>query len=298
MSTDRTRLCCLYAKAGGGKTTDAVAAIPFGDVICLPDAIDPARTTLGLDYDPDHVFEVHSMAEASDTLAYIAERKLADPDDPRTGVLLDDVSVLARFRMEEMDRTYSDKRAMWGDLGREILTLTTTMESIPDLVVVTAHERAYDPEKAAGIRGGPWFPSKNQTEPFCGPFHEVLRLVREASYSIEWKGAYECKPGDPFMVTKARCGMAKAKSPANLAELLRAGGYEVPRHPDLEWMEAWVSEVYEGLMDKGAKGWGKLSESVTKHLDGVDDLHVKWVLRDGYHRFMIRSAHKESAKKP
>ena len=297
MSTGITRLCCLYSKAGGGKTTDAGATVPYGDVICLPGAIDPLRTTLGLHYDPEHIFEVHTMVEALDALLYVTDRKVNDPEDPFTGVLLDDISVLARFRMEEMDRTYSDKRAMWGDLGREILSLTTTMESIPDIVVVTAHERAWRSEDAA-VRGGPAFPSKNQTEPFCGPFHEMLRLVRDSTLVTEWKAAYECKPGDPFMVTKARCGTAGAKSPANLAELLRASGYDVPRHPDLAWMEEWVDSVYSELEAKGVKAWGKLSKSVTEQLDGVDPLHIKWILRDGYHRFLIRSAHKESAARP
>lgn len=293
----KNRLCAIYSPPGAGKTSDALFTIPFGDIICPPDAIAPARKVVGIELDDEHVFIANDLDEARDCLCWILDNKHPD----RTGILFDDISVLAGTTLRQMDAVYGNKQAMWGDFLAKLMGIVDLFKSVQDIIVVTGHERPYNAEK--GIKGGLQFPSANNTAVFAAPFHEMFRLVQNSKFATEFKGAYEFQPGNPFLLTKARCGTARVgkENPANLAEILRASGLTIPYHPDHEWMEEWVQALYEDINVKGVKQALKCMEACNSDLKkaGVNNpLHRRWVTRNGYHRFLIRSAYDASADVP
>ena len=299
MSLGTNRLCCAYAKAGSGKTSDMIYAVPYGHYIGPPNSTAPAETTVGVHLDDDVVFVAHDLDDAVIALEYVAEQKASGACDERTGVLVDDISVMSRNWLIKNEGKYGNIWDMWRDHQTQVFKIVDIAEHIDDIVCFTAHEQLYNDKK--GLKGGPKFASGNVTEPFCGPFHEMLRVVRDPKALTEFQAAYECKGiGDPFMITKARCGMGSTKGPCNLAEMLRAAGLQIPRHPDHDWIEEWAQIVFEELQAGGEKQRVKILDRYHEALrkEGIEPLLIRWVLRDGLHRWIIRGSYREQASRP
>jgi hypothetical protein len=78
--------------------------------------------------------------------------------------------------------------------------------------------------------------------------------------------------------------------PMNLAEILRASGREVPRHPDLEANEEVVAAFTQNLSDSDSP-IKKANELYSMLLsEGMQTPVARWILRDAMDRHSIRSA--------
>tara|TARA_Y100000296_G_C5013660_1_gene176384 strand:+ start:95 stop:517 length:423 start_codon:yes stop_codon:yes gene_type:complete len=123
----------------------------------------------------------------------------------------------------------------------------------------------------------------------------VLRAAHDLSRQ-PWPAVYRCTL-DPSWVMKDRFNVACMSDPApmNLAEILRAAGVEVPRHPELPEQEEVVSALAGrfGCMNGSAAGaanefYGKLLSS------GMSVTAARWTLRDALDRTEIQRAVQEA----
>jgi hypothetical protein len=115
----------------------------------------------------------------------------------------------------------------------------------------------------------------------CG--HEAMRRP--------WAGVYRCGYSVDY-VMKDRFNVASRLDPApmNLAEILRAAGYDVQRHKDLPWQEEIVVSLSSALID-GAPLADTVNSSYKTLVDaGVAPAAAKWTMRDAMDRAVIRRA--------
>ena len=294
------RLITLSSRPGFGKTTAALQLLPYADYICPPGSLAPSRMVLGMDVDEMRVWEVHRLGEVPAILDAITGD--AEARAGRSGILIDDLSVLASREMEYREFNPdglpefaygADTRAMWGDFNKFVRLLLGQCQRIDEIVCFTAHERPYDKDDP-GIRGGPLLPSKKLTEPWCAPMHEVLRFTTWDKLVTDFKGAFEVKHGDRFMTSKARCGVMGTLNPANIAEALRVSGVDVPYHPSMaDWMPDVVESIATDLRGPKVKLTNSLLQSYVDDLikQGVSAPHARWAVSDGYHRFLFRQSY-------
>lgn len=287
------RLSTLFSRPGFGKTVAALKYLPYANYINPPESLDPARKVLGLN--DLRSFEVTLARDIFPILASVQ----ADPEG-RYGIVIDDLSVLlgnelVQWEMDGCSDTGEvfggDMRKMWGAFNSFVRRIIYTLQHVPEPVCITMHERVWD-QTQPGIRGGPLLPSKNLTELWCAPQHEVLNFTTNPKYLTDFKGAFKVKPGDAYMMTKARCGVMGLMNPANIAEALRVSGIHVPRHPDLEWQEDFVEQlslVFASMKSLGSADMQKQVDGLVSQ--GIDGPHARWAVEDAYHRMLFRQGY-------
>jgi hypothetical protein len=284
------RLSTLYSRPGFGKSTAAIKYLPYANCIHPPESLDPARKVLEID--DLRSFEV---TLARDILACLDS--IEQDNGGRYGIIIDDLSVLlgnelVEWEMSGLDHKGNvhagDTRKMWGGFNTFVRQLIYRLQQLKEPVCITMHERPWAAEDP-GRRGGPLLPSKNLTELWTAPQHEVLQFTTDDKLLTDFKGAFKVRPGDKFMVTKARCGVMGAMNPANIAEALRVSGIEVPRHPDLTWQD----EVVEDITREIEKAKTLKSADLQSYVDaivsqGIKGPHARWAVEDAYHRMLFR----------
>ena len=116
----------------------------------------------------------------------------------------------------------------------------------------------------------------------------VLRCGSEPARK-PWPGVYHCDYSTDY-VMKDRLNIASRMSPApmNLGEILRAAGYVIKRHPDLDWQEAVVESIATQITESEDPvkavndAYGALLEN------SVEPAVARWTLRDATDRVVIR----------
>jgi hypothetical protein len=140
------------------------------------------------------------------------------------------------------------------------------------------------------VRGGPRL-SGNLPEQIPAMCDIVLRAVHDL-HRQPWPAVYHCKL-DPSWVMKDRFNVATAAHPApmNLAEIIRASGTEIPRHPDLPDQEELVAALAGHFGGLGGFAAATANEFYTKLREGgMSPLVAKWTLRDALDRAEIQRA--------
>ena len=164
-------------------------------------------------------------------------------------------------------------------------------------VVLSAHESAPTTKDGRFIRGGPKLPGK-MPEDFPTVCDLVLRTALDKN-RLGWHGVYRCSIDDPNYVTKDRHGVTPDPAPMNVAEILRLAGYGILRAPGLEWQEELVEGVCNMLLDIPLDNkYNAASQEVAREAVEVarsqsdNDMHIRWVLRDGFDRAVLKRAQK------
>ena len=120
---------------------------------------------------------------------------------------------------------------------------------------------------------------------------DVVLRAKHDNMRRPWPASYECS-AHPSFVMKDRFNVASRATPCpmNLAEILRASGREVQRHPHLEANEEIVAAFSKNL-DEAESPVKKANELYSMLLtEGMQTPVARWILRDALDRHSIRKA--------
>ena len=275
-------LVLTYGPSGSGKTTDLGYSFPNGVFIAARGALQPVRSLCG--YEP-HVMEAQIIDDATKFLEKLAKVKKHDFD----AVVVDDFSFLAEQQFAVYDKRYSGF-TLWGKLRDSALAFRNAARYANVHVILNCWEQAPKMKQdGTRVRGGPMLSGKlpEQIPAMCDM---VFRCAHEPMRK-PWPGVYRCHYSTDY-VMKDRFNIASRLDPApmNLAEILRAAGYEVSRHSDLGWQEEVVGEVCSRLIAGGPVA-ETVNSAYKELLDGgVTPAASRWTMRDALDRSVIQRA--------
>jgi hypothetical protein len=273
---------CTYGPSGIGKTTDMGYSFPRALFLAAPGALNSVKSVCG--YAPDRAF-VATIEQATEVI-----EEVGDSGKYRT-VVIDDFSFMAEqtFSALEADKRYSGFK-LWGKMRDVALSFRDKSRYSGVNVILNCWEQPpKSRENGALVRGGPQLSGKlpEQIPALCDV---VLRATIEKRRK-PWPAVYRCSP-DPSYVMKDRFNVATVCDPApmNLAELLRASGAVIPRHPDMEGQEEQVQTISESLSGKIADDASLVNEVYASLIrSGISPYQARWTLRDAVDRAVIRS---------
>jgi hypothetical protein len=268
-----------YGPSGVGKTTDQGYSFPRALFAAAPGALTSIESVCG--YLPATV-QVATIEDATKLIKEVSGKF--------SWLVIDDFSFMAEQTFSRMEKKKSGFK-LWGALRDVALQFRDTARYANVSVVMNAWEQAPKTAFNGGkVRGGPMLSGRlpEQIPAMCD-------LVLRASHDLSrqpWPAVYRCAL-DPSWVMKDRFNVASAADPCpmNVAEILRAAGVPVPRHPDLPEQEevvAALADVFVGLDGFAAAA---ANEFYTKLLNsGMAVKVARWTLRDALDRAEIQKA--------
>jgi hypothetical protein len=270
---------CTYGPSGIGKSTDMGYSFPNALFIAAPGALNSVHSLCG--YTPKTTW-VNTISDATELIK-------AASGQFRT-VVIDDFSFLAEQTFSALEKKYNGFR-LWGELRDAALRFRDTSRMSGVNVVMNCWEQApKNKPDGSRVRGGPMLSGRlpEQIPALCDV---VLRAVHEPR-NQPWPAVYRCNP-DPNFVMKDRFHTAAVAdpSPMNLAELLRAGGLNISRHPDLNGQEGDVAAIASSLTGVVKDDTSLLNEVYTSLLSsGKPVAAARWTLRDSLDRAVLTRA--------
>ena len=280
MKLTEPAVICTYGPSGIGKTTDNGYSFPQALFAAAPGALNSIRTTCG--YEPKQTNGVNTIMDATKLIEAIQGKVSV--------VVFDDFSFLAEqtFQYLEKDRGLSGFK-LWGELRDATLEFRNKSRYCGITVVLNCW---IQPPKtnAQGkkIRGGPKL-SGNLPEAVPAMCDVVLQAAYEAQRR-PWGAVYRCVPEGAYTM-KDRFNVATLCDPApmNLGELMRAAGYDLPRHPDLPHQEEQVEAIAQKLTGDPDEDAALVNTIYAELLrNNVPVLFARWTLRDALDRAVIR----------
>jgi hypothetical protein len=284
MGTTDPVVVCTYGASGLGKSTDCGYSFPTALFVAAPGALGSIESTCG--YSPKRT-QVNTIPEATKLIEQVAGKFET--------VVIDDFSFLAEQTFSQFEKKYNGFK-LWGELRDAALEFRDKARFAKMNVVLNAWEQ---PPKTkpdgTKLRGGPQLPGK-LPESIPALCDIVLRVQQEPKRK-PWPVVYRCHP-DPSFVMKDRTNTATSCDPApmNLAEILRASGIAISRHPEYKEQEDHVEAIAQSLTGEVISD-GPLLNNIYAGLlkKGLAAHFAKWTLRDAVDRFVIRRAKEQAA---
>lgn len=269
-----------YGASGIGKTMDQGYSFPRAFFVAAKGALLPIQKTCGYTPATDNV---KNLKEGTALV-----KSLAKTGKYRT-VVFDDFSFLVQQTFTQLEAKYSGFK-LWGELRDQALEFRDVVREAKISTWLNCWEQApkVKPD-GTRARGGPQL-SGNLPEQIPALADLVLRAVHEPA-RLGWPVCYRCAP-DPSWVMKDRIGVATLIDPApmNIAEILRARGIRVDRHPDLPWQEEAVEAISQQLTGVPRDDMGKINMFYTSLLQSGKSVPVvRWTIRDAVDRSVIRA---------
>jgi len=271
---------CTYGPSGIGKTTDQGYSFPRALFVAAPGALSSLQSVCG--YVPATTF-VKTLQEAT--------RLIQDVGKNYDAVVIDDFSFLAEQTLSFLEKKHKGF-TLWGALRDSALEFRDTARFAGTDIVLNAWEQAPKTGASGKVRGGPMLSGKlpEQIPALCD-------IVLRASYDTSrkpWPAVYRCN-NDPGYVTKDRFNVAPLVDPApmNLAEILRAAGLAVDRHPSYPDQEEMVEVISQHLLNELKNGMmAHSANDYYKKLtaSGASTTYARWTLRDAMDRATIRAS--------
>lgn len=284
MATTDALVVCTYGPSGLGKTTDVGYSFPTALFVAAPGALGSIESTCG--YVPKRT-QVNTIPEATKLISEVSGKFET--------IVIDDFSFLAEQTFSVYEKKYNGFK-LWGELRDAALEFRDKARFAKVNVILNAWEQ---PPKAKGdgtkLRGGPNLPGK-LPESIPALCDIVLRVQQEPKRK-PWPVVYRCH-ADPSYVMKDRTNIATVCDPApmNLAELLRADGRTVSRHPDYKEQEDHVEAIYQSLTGEATADAPLLNQIYAGLIKkGLAPHFARWTVRDAVDRLVIRRA-KEQAE--
>jgi len=274
-----SKVVLTYGPSGVGKTTDQGFSFPRALFAAAPGALNSIQSVCG-----------YMPATVQATTIEDATKLIKDVAGKYEWLVIDDFSFMAEQTFSRLEKKFTGFK-MWGKLRDIALEFRDTARYAKVSVVMNCWEQpAKTQANGARVRGGPRL-SGNLPEQIPAMCDTVLRAVHDL-HRQPWPAVYHCKL-DPSWVMKDRFHIATSAHPApmNLAEILRAGGTEVARHPDLPDQEELVAALADhfGSMD----GFAAVTANDVYHKlrkGGMSPVVAKWTLRDALDRAEIQKA--------
>jgi len=280
-------LSLSYGPSGIGKTTDTGLSFPNALFIAAPGALQSIRNVAG--YAP-LVENASTLLDVTKLVNTVGSYKAKGADTKIDAVVVDDFSYLAEQTFASLEKKFNGFR-LWGELRDAVLDFRNAARFAKVHVVVNCWEQA-PKDKAGGgrVKGGPML-SGNLPEQVPAMFDMVLRCGQDPMRK-PWQGIYQCTL-DPNYIMKDRLNVASAAHPApmNMAELIRAAGYQISRHADMPWQEEMVEKVATSMLEAGPNQDKDIANKVYADLIRHATVpQARWTLRDAMDRAVIRRA--------
>lgn len=269
-----------YGPSGSGKTTDNGYSFPRALFIAARGALKSIQNVCG--YEP--------VVEEADGIEALTKRISSIKPGQYDSVVVDDFSFIAEQTFAKLEKKHNGFK-LWGALRDITIDFRNAARYANCHVIANCWE--VGPKEKAGqrVRGGPMLPA-NMPEQVPAMTDLTLRCGIEQMRK-PWPGVYHCFLSNDY-VMKDRFDVVPRISPApmNLAEILRAVGYDVARHPELEWQEDVVESVSTQILAANPGDMTKIANQVYAALisGGASPTAARWTLRDGVDRSVIRRA--------
>lgn len=276
----------VYGDSGVGKDTDLMYAFPGGIFLGKPGSNDAWHDTLCLPGQPKFL-ECNTL---DDAILWVHRIRQLPAAQRPIAMLISDISLLALTTQRVLTAQLGYNWDMWREIGFRITHLAD--QCIAAGVHLWANGHIWTPRQDnAGVfwKGGPELPSKTNVKRLPHAFRNVFKAEVEPDLIHFWQGVYRCDPLDGNWHMKSRMSY-RGTLPMNLAELLRARGYTVPRYKtaelDLTWQDAVSAAVFEQRVE------GKTLTQIVEYwsaqlLPKVHAAHLQWAIRDGIDRYTI-----------
>ena len=275
---------CIYGPSGGGKTTDCGYSFPNGLFLATRGALNSIYHTCG--YQPAAI-NVRTIQEATAILTDLM-KKGAKYD----AIVVDDLSFLAEQTFAEVDRKFRGNNfAKWGKLNDITLEFRDVARHMNCHVIFNCWEQGPKTRTDGSfLRGGPML-SGRLVEKVPAICDQVFRVGRESN-RLSWPYSYLCDRDNSKWVMKDRFNIAYGLNPApmNMAEILRAAGFQIKRLEALKGQEEMVEQLAQHFLAEGQspdKVNTLFANLVSK---GQDPKAARWTLRDALDRAIIRRA--------
>ena len=269
---------CTYGPSGVGKTTDQGYSFPRALFVAAPGALTSLQTVCGYTPATTHV---KTLAEATALVKRVSKEYNA--------VVIDDFSFVAEQTFAVLEKKYNGFR-LWGELRDQALEFRDVARYAGVDVILNCWEQGpKNKPDGSRVRGGPMLSGRlpEQIPAMC----DIVLRASHDSQRKPWPAVYRCS-NDPSYVMKDRFNVASVVDPApmNLAEILRAAGVTIERHPAIEGMEEYVEAFCQAMMPE-KNPILKANELYQVLLgEGVPVPAARWILRDAMDRCTIRKA--------
>ena len=268
----------IYGKSGLGKTSDVGSAYPGGLFIASEGAVSSIQSWYGVSVART---QVPTLMELNKNFpAWIKAGKY-------TALVIDEFDFLAEETMSALEKRVTGFK-LFGALRNEIALTARIARDASLPVIFTALEKPPKVrEDGTKILGGPSL-TGDLPEKLPGMADLVLRATKDPLRK-PWPVIYTPDGGVDY-VAKDRYSVVPNPSPLNLGEILRAGGFAVPRiHP---WQEERVVELYNALIQGEAKNDAAVIGPYYQYLlsAGLPPQAARWTVRDGWDRTLLMRA--------
>ena len=275
----------VYGASKLGKTTAALYDFPTAIFVAQPGALKPALGVVG---NVPKSVDLENIQAVGTLLREIAALPAARRP---SAVVVDDFSLLAERTVTQLEKRYASAKngyEVWSAVRTVVLEFREIARHCGVHVLLTAHESAPTMKNGAFVRGGPRLPGR-LPEDLCAACDAVFRVDVDELRIGPWPAVVRCSPLDRNYISGDRHGIAYDKAPLNLAELLRAAGYWLPRAPGLEWAEEVVEALAVALAG-ATERTAVLREAVEPlRRHPASDLAIRWIFRDALDRAAIRA---------
>lgn len=269
---------CTYGPSGIGKTTDQGFSFPRALFVAAPGALNSIKTTCG-----------YMPATTPATTIMDTTKLIKQVAGQFNTIVVDDFSFLAEQTFSALEKKYKGF-VLWGELRDAAHEFRDVARYSGVDVILNCWEQG--PKVAANgarVRGGPMLSGKlpEQIPAMC----DLVLRASLAPARKPWGAVYRCSL-DPNFIMKDRFNIVSVIDPApmNLAEILRASGLEIERHPDAQEQEEIVEKFSQKLQTLD-NPTAQLNDYFKLLKDtGLSVPAARWILRDSIDRATIRKA--------
>lgn len=298
----------IAGPSGCGKTIALLKAFAGAVVLQLPGASRGWNRVLGLPPSLLRTMEVQNIRDARQKVHSLRARNNAILAGKREGdiiwcVLPDDITLLAQAEMRLLRKEIPRADNFWffEQLKSGIHGFAYDCRMAGMVLASTAHLKRPDDKGP----GGPEMPIQGLVAAVPHIFDTSLIALSEDATRRPWPTTLHNYPPGGLYYTKDRHHVVRECSPMNLRELLNHTGYQLPRHPGLEWQDKAAEEVAGLLHAAHSDGkdvvqafadiWtARMSQLRAASKPANTVLHWRWALEDGRDRYEIRQAETEA----
>jgi len=270
---------CLYGPSKAGKTVASAAAGAKGVFIGDPAGLMSAQRFLGIDN--LNILSAKTVPEAIVRIEKAIKEKAPS-------IVIDDFSLIVESTINKYESS-KGRAGMWSALTRDVLAARDAARAATaqgTVVIFNCHEQP--PRQSSGkfVRGGPSLPGQ-LPEKFSGMVDVIGRAMYEPT-AAPWKYQLCFRPQPDYM-SGDRLSVFPGMSPMNIAEGLRAAGYQIAYPKGLEWIDDVAQKVSDKILEQGIEDWPEVLQKVSAQLKDKKRLeHLRWALQDGLHRAILR----------
>ena len=273
----------VYGRSKTGKSTCTGAAGAAGLFIADGGGLLPLRSFLGIE--SVNTVAAHNVQEAAELIEKHASPELKT-------IVVDDFSLLVERTIGQLEKTHSFGD-MWRALRAQVLRCRDAARSATEkgtTIIFNCHESPPKVSSGKAVRGGPAMPGQ-LPEQFSA-FSDIVARVKYDETAAPWKFVLTTV-SDAEFIGGDRLSIFPPNAPMNVAEALRAAGYNIPYPKGMEWAEGTVAKLAKAVEKNGLENWREtLKPAADTLMKKHSPQHTRWVIQDALHRAILTNSRK------